>query len=189
MLDPIESRIVRVKRDQPRVLTRVQIPGDVGPGWTRPSRRDARPRLDATLYLHPSLVARLPATCCVVHVSPLLRELLLEAVRRRTLDRRNPSERHLIDVLIDQMARLPISPLDLPMPRDPRGARAAALARAAPNVRLRLAQLARESGASARTLERVFRAETGLAVGAWLQRARMLRALELLAASTAVTHI
>jgi AraC-like DNA-binding protein len=141
-----------------------------------------------TLYLHASLIADLPTTCRVVHVSPLLRELLLHAVRRKTLDRRETTERHVIDVLLDQLAVLPVAPLELPMPRDPRAARAAALVRAAPDVRLRLARLAREAGASPRTLERVFRAETGLAVGAWHQRARMLRALELLAAGEAVTR-
>jgi AraC-like DNA-binding protein len=141
-----------------------------------------------TLYLHASLVAGLPESCRVVKVSPLLRELLLEAVRRRTLDRRAVSERHLIGVLLDQLAVLPVAPLDLVMPRDPRAARAAARVRAAPNAKLHLAELAKEAGASPRTLERVFRAETGLAVGAWHQRARMLRALELLAAGETVTY-
>jgi AraC-like DNA-binding protein len=141
-----------------------------------------------TLYFHTSLRSGLPATCRVVRVSPLLRELLLHAVRLRTLDTRERSERHLIDVLLDQLAILPVAPLDLPMPRDPRAARAAARARATPHARLRLAELAKEAGASPRTLERLFRAETGLAVGAWHQRARMLRALELLAAGEQVTR-
>jgi AraC-like DNA-binding protein len=141
-----------------------------------------------TLYFHKSLLSQLPATCRVVRVSPLLRELLLHAVRLRTLDGRSLSERHLIDVLLDQLAVLPVAALDLPMPRDPRAMRAAARARANPHTRLRLADLAREAGASPRTLERLFRSETGLAVGAWHQRARMLRALELLAAGEPVTR-
>jgi AraC-like DNA-binding protein len=141
-----------------------------------------------TLYFHKSVLAELPATCRVVRVSPLLRELLLHAVRLRTLERRSLTERHVIDVLLDQMAVLPVASLDLPMPTDPRATRAATHARANAHTRLRLADLAKEAGASPRTLERLFRAETGLAVGAWHQRARMLRALELLAAGEAVTR-
>lgn len=141
-----------------------------------------------TLYFDRPLIARLPPTCRVLRVSPLLRELLLHAVRLRTLDRRAPAEKHVIDVLLDQLAVLPVAPMDLPMPRDPRALRAATHARGNPDTRIGLADLAKEAGASPRTLERLFRAETGLSVGAWHQRARMLRALELLAAGEQVTR-
>jgi AraC-like DNA-binding protein len=142
-----------------------------------------------TLYLNARLSRPLPATCRVVHVSPLLRELMLQAVRLKTLDRARPTERHLMDVLLDQLAVLPRAPLDLPAPRDPRGVRAAALVRGAPGERLRLEELARRSDASPRTLERIFRSETGLAFGAWRQRARLLQALQLLAEGATVTSV
>jgi len=44
-------------------------------------------------------------------------------------------------------------------------------------------------GASRRTLERTFVAETGLTIGAWRQRQRLLRALELLAQGEPVTTV
>lgn len=140
-----------------------------------------------TLYLSPAIAAGLPDTCRVVQVSPLLRELLLAAIRLRTLDRRKPAERHLIDVILDQIAVLPLAPLDLPAPRDKRGARAAQLVRDHSGRRIRLADVTREAGASPRTLERLFKAETGLSFGAWCQRARMLHALQLLAGGGSVT--
>jgi AraC-like DNA-binding protein len=134
-----------------------------------------------------SLHSRLPDACRVVEISPLLREVLRRAMRLRTLDRRIAEERHLLDVLLDELTILPLVPLDLPMPRDARGARAAALIRAEPAARNTLAEVARASAASARTLERLFRSETGLPFGLWRQRARLLRALQWLAEGGTVT--
>jgi AraC-like DNA-binding protein len=140
-----------------------------------------------TLYLNPAIRAPLPDACRVVQVTPLLRELLLATIRLRSLDRRKPAERHLLEVILDQIAVLPLAPLDLPAPRDKRGLSAAQMVRAHPDRRLRLADVTREAGASPRTLERLFKAETGLSFGAWCQRARMLHALQLLAAGGSVT--
>jgi AraC-like DNA-binding protein len=144
-----------------------------------------------SLYLSGTLGSllhrRLPATCRVVEITPLLREVLRRAMRLQTLDRRIAAQRHLLDVLLDELTLLPLVPLDLPMPRDARGVRAAALLRADPAARQRLAEVARAAAASPRTLERVFREETGLSFGVWRQRARLLRALQLLAEGGSVT--
>lgn len=131
----------------------------------------------------------LPDACRVVEVSPLLREILRRAMRLRTLDRKIAEQRHLIDVLLDEITVLPLIPLDLPMPRDARGVRAAAWIREEPAARHTLAEVARASAASARTLERLFRNETGLPFGVWRQRARLLRALQLLAEGDAVAGV
>lgn len=140
------------------------------------------------LYLHPG-VRGLPGTCRIVEISPLLREILRRAMRLTTLDRRIPAQRHLLDVLLDELTVLPLVPLDLPMPRDPRGVRAATWIRAEPAGRHTLAEVARASAASARTLERLFRSETGLPFGVWRQRARLLRALQLLAGGDSVADV
>jgi AraC-like DNA-binding protein len=146
-----------------------------------------------SLYLRPPLRqpvrGGLPDSCRVVEVSPLLREILRRAMRLRTLDRRIAEQRHLIDVLRDEITVLPLTPLDLPMPRDARGVRAAACIREEPAARHTLAEVARASAASARTLERLFRNETGLPFGVWRQRARLLRALQLLAEGDAVAGV
>jgi len=134
-----------------------------------------------------ALARRLPAECRVVEISPLLREILRRAMRLGALDRRIAAQRHLLDVLLDEITLLPLVPLDLPMPRDPRGARAAALLRADPAARHTLAQVARAAAASTRTLERLFRDETGLPFGVWRQRARLLRAVQLLAEGETVS--
>src|SRR4029077_1346451 len=129
----------------------------------------------------PAVRGRLPNVCRVVEISPLLREVLRRTMRLRTLDRPTAAERHLLDVLLDELTVLPLVPLDLPMPRDPRGVRAAAWTRPEPGAAHHLAEVARAAAASPRTLERLFRAETGLPFGVWRQRARLLHALQRLA--------
>jgi AraC-like DNA-binding protein len=78
------------------------------------------------------------------------------------------------------------------VPRDMHAARAAEILRADPGgpggVRS-LDRLARETGASKRTLERRFRAETGMGLGRWRQQLRLLQALRLLAEGQPVTSV
>jgi AraC-like DNA-binding protein len=73
-----------------------------------------------------------------------------------------------------------VQPLQLPMPRDPRAARFAALASGDPagaqNIESRhietrhIETILRKSGASRRTMERLFRAETSMSPGQSLRR-------------------
>jgi AraC-like DNA-binding protein len=140
------------------------------------------------VYVEPPHTRRLPATCRAVNVSPLLRELLRRVFQLETLDRSRRGERNLMEVLLDELAVLPVAPIDLPMPHDARALRAAKHVRETVDGAHTLARVAKHAGASSRTLERLFRAETGLSFGAWRQRARLLRALQLLADDATVTQ-
>jgi AraC-like DNA-binding protein len=142
-----------------------------------------------TLYLAPELTAALPAGCCVVEVAPLLRELVLHAVARAPLRLGEPEHERLIGFLLDQLAVLPVVPLELPMPRDPRALRVATRLRDDPGAAHDLDALARSAGASRRTLERLFQRETGIPLGRWRQQARLLHALDLLAQGQPVTSV
>lgn len=135
-----------------------------------------------TLYLAPGLSPDPPRECCTVNVPPLLRELILEAVNRGMLRRDVPSEGRLIAVMMDQIEALPAAPLQLPMPRDARARKVADLLRANPAEAASLERIAKQVGASPRTLERLFRSEANMAFGKWRQRLRLLHALRLLAA-------
>ena len=97
------------------------------------SRR--RRRGDASLYVRPPFTRRLPSTCRAVYVSPLLRELLRRALQLQTLDRTKRDQRNLMEMLLDELAILPVAPIDLPMPRDARALRAARHARATSTAR------------------------------------------------------
>ncbi len=137
-----------------------------------------------TLYIASSLRS-LPAQTRAVNVPPLVRELLLHAVRSCPLDLGRSTDAALLTVLLDQLRTIPDAPLQLPRPREERAAELAVALIDDPA--LDLAMLATRVGASRRTLERVFTRETGMTLGAWRRRARMLRALELLAIGTTVT--
>lgn len=143
-----------------------------------------------TLYLAPVLVGdRLPARPSVVQVSPLIREVILHIVERGALRADRKAEVRLADVVVDLLEAVPIAPLELPSPRDPRAVRAAERIRAQASKEISIDGLAAGVGASRRTLERLFQRETGMTLGRWRQQARLLRALELLASGEPVTRV
>ena len=142
-----------------------------------------------TVYIAPDLTAALPQRCSVLAVSPLLRELILHAVERGPLRRDCAEDCRLVDFLLDQLRVLPVVPLELPMPSDPRALRIALRLRDDPGATEPVRALSRAAGASRRTLERLFLRETGMSLGRWRQQARLLHAMRLLARGDAVTSI
>jgi len=130
----------------------------------------------------------LPKTPAVRALTPLLREILRRVLARDTLTTADPRDGRLLGVLVDELSEVSPAPFDLPMPTDPRAIRAAALVREHPAQPPDAITIARHAGASVRTLERVFRAETGLAFGAWRLRARLMHAMILLANGESVTR-
>ncbi|MBU0726380.1 MAG: helix-turn-helix transcriptional regulator [Alphaproteobacteria bacterium] len=142
-----------------------------------------------TLYLAGVAASRLPADCRVVAVSPLLRELILRAMGIPPLYDEDGPDGRLMAVVLDQLRVLPVMPLHLPMPEDRRlaGICRALLDDLSDNRPL--AAWARQAGASISTLGRLFRDGTGMGFTAWRQQARLVRALELLAAGRPVTLV
>jgi AraC-like DNA-binding protein len=141
-----------------------------------------------TLYLKPKLAPALPRDCCVVNVPPLLRELILHACSCRALKRTIPSERHLIDTIIDQLQTVQMVPLQLPHLTDPRSVRVAQVFASDPSNTQTLEQICKGCGASRRTVERLFQQEAGTSFGKWRQQFRLLHAMRLLAEGAKVTH-
>jgi AraC-like DNA-binding protein len=141
-----------------------------------------------TLFFARGLARGLPRRCQAVNVPPLLRELILAAIAQGLLRRQHPAQERLARVILDQLQMLPAVPLQLPLPRDQRARRAAQRLQATPGE-LSLREVSREAGASKRTLERLFRLETGMTLGRWRQRLRLIEALRLLAEGKPVTRV
>ena len=139
------------------------------------------------IYLAARIARGTPSRCCVVNVSPLLRELVLEAVRRGALEGAVQGDRRLATVIVDQLRVLQTVALQLPTPNDPRAVRAAEWLRAHPAECGAMRAITRHAGASRRTLERLFAVEVDMSFGRWRQRLRLLHALRSLAAGEAVT--
>jgi AraC-like DNA-binding protein len=141
-----------------------------------------------TLYLRPRLAKTLPRNCCVVNVSPLLKELILHACTFATLKKSILWQRHLIDVIVDQLKVIQMVPLQLPNLSDRRALRVARTLIADPGNRQPLAQTCKGSGAAKRTIERLFHEEAWMTFGKWRQQLRLMQAMRLLAEGAKVTH-
>ncbi len=142
-----------------------------------------------TLYLHPKLPGSTATSFNVIHVAPLLRELIVEVVRLGHLDQRAPTQVRLARVLADQLDVASHVPADLALPRDARARIVANKVRKNPGGRQTLAELAAGSGAAARTVERIFQREVAMTFGQWRQHARLVHSLCLLGQGTPVTEV
>jgi AraC-like DNA-binding protein len=138
-----------------------------------------------SLYFPPSV--EVAGQCRVLSVTPLLKELILRVVDMVALDSREPAHTRLIALLLDEIHAPPAAPLMLPIPVDARARALAHYVLASPSANETLDQLSRQYGASRRTLERLYRQETGLSFGMWRQKVRMLDSIRQLAEGTSVT--
>lgn len=141
-----------------------------------------------TLYLAPAGADERLMTCRALEVAPLLRELILHIVRIGILRVGDPAHDRLEGLLLDLLAAGETAPLVLPLPADPRARAFAERLLAEPEATTPLADLARGAGASVRTLQRLFLAQTGLSPEAWRGRVRMQQAVVSLSAGVPVTQ-
>ena len=141
-----------------------------------------------TLYFKPRLARTLPPGCCVVNISPLLRELVLHACEFQSLKMRVPWQKHLIEIILDQLKAIQMVPLQLPHLSDPRAIRVTERLMAEPGNRHTLTHLCKSAGASKRTVERIIQKEAGMSLGKWRQELRLMEAVRLLAEGAKVTH-
>jgi AraC-like DNA-binding protein len=163
-------------------LRAVWIPAETAHGVAMSGRVSMR-----TLYLWRRLCKTLPRRCLVINVSGLLRELILHASSFSKLRKRVAAERHVIELILDQLRLVESIPVQLPHPRDFRARKLADLLRANPGEQRALDALAMECGASKRTMQRLFAEESGMSFSRWRQRARLIHAMQSLAAGQSVT--
>ena len=142
----------------------------------------------SSVYVAEPACAGLPAQACAIRCSGLLREAVARAASWDGGPLSAPRQR-IADLILDEIRDTPPQPLGLPLPADARLMRIA---------RALLDDLADPRGLddwaafgalSPRTLSRRFLAETGHTFADWRTRARLMRAVEMLAAATPVTTI
>ncbi|MBV8587626.1 MAG: helix-turn-helix transcriptional regulator [Verrucomicrobia bacterium] len=141
-----------------------------------------------TLYLRTGLAQRSPS-CTVLHVCPLLRELIVEIVRRRQLRFRHRVECALRDLLVAELERASPVPTGVVFPTDPRAIRVAQTIIAEPGSALSLKSICAAAGVSVRTLERVFRNEVGTDIECWRRQIRLMNGAELLVSGLRVKEV
>lgn len=99
------------------------------------------------------------------------------------------ARRHGEALMMSLLEPVETTTVDLPMPRDDRTRRVARAILSDPNDSRTIDEWGRDVGSSARNLSRLFTVETGLSFAAWRTRARMRRAIELLAADYSVVSV
>ena len=142
-----------------------------------------------TLYIRPDLGPAQLDGCQVVHVSPLLRELIVAAVAIAPSTEPARRDQHLIDLLLDELVTAPSLPLRLPWPTDPEIAHVCRKLADHPDDNATLSTWATRLGIDARTVQRRFLRETGMTFGRWRQQARLVHALERLAGGERVLAV
>jgi AraC-like DNA-binding protein len=136
------------------------------------------PARTRNLYIDPAYPVRVRDTgCAMLLLTPLMREIILRLAADRPME--DPDGlRRLGLVAIDEIERLDSAPLNLPAGKDERLRRLIGFLVQNPYDRSPLAELAKNSGASLRTMERLFHAETGMTFRQWRSRLRLLSAVE-----------
>jgi AraC-like DNA-binding protein/quercetin dioxygenase-like cupin family protein len=122
----------------------------------------------------------------VLAVSPLLAELFGHLGRD---DLGEPARARAEAVLLDLLEPLPSAPLAVRMPSDPRAARVAETLRDDPGDQRGLTAFAQLADTSARTLSRLFVAETGSSFDRWRTGIRMWTAVTMLADGQPVSKV
>ncbi len=140
-----------------------------------------------TLYVAPEISDRLPQVGRALQVTPLLRELVLRIVKIGMLQDDQALHGGLVQVLLDELTHAQTLPASLILPQDRRALAVAERLQKDPSNRLELAQIADGCGASPRTLQRLFRDQTGLRFTEWRRRLRLMHAMELLSGGASVT--
>jgi AraC-like DNA-binding protein/quercetin dioxygenase-like cupin family protein len=133
--------------------------------------------------------ARCPVTWSrptVLAVGPLLAELVGH-LGRHDLD--EAARARAEAVLLDLLEPLPSAPLAVRMPSDPRAVRVAEALRDNPSDQSGLAAFAQLADTSARTLSRLFVAETGSSFDRWRTGIRMWAAVTMLADGQPVSRV
>lgn len=142
-----------------------------------------------TLYLAPDCAGRRFSGRPQGFLVPaLVRELIVRALDPRAVQDRCRIDR-LARVLIDELADLDPEGTSLAIPSDARLAQVCARILARPGELDRIEDLARQGGASVRTLGRLAQHELGCSLSTWRQQARILSAVPMLSAGVPVTQV
>ncbi|ARU04940.1 AraC family transcriptional regulator [Comamonas serinivorans] len=142
-----------------------------------------------TVYIDASRVRGLPVATGVLHVSPLLRELIVATVATSQQRQNTLRERLLMRLLVEEIAVSDVLPLHLPVPVDAR------IRQICEGLMADIAnadtaeQWAARLGITAKTVHRLFVQETGMTFAQWREQARLVFALRQIASGARIIDI
>jgi len=141
------------------------------------------------VFISTQAAAGLPHHCSVLDTSPLLRQLLADAVTLDALYVENARDGRLMALLLDEIALMRPLALNAPLPQEPRLARLCTELFQQTRLDIDVDAMAARANMSRRTFTRLFRQQTGLGFAQWRQQVCLLNAITRLAQGQAVTRV
>lgn len=142
-----------------------------------------------SLYVAPEAIRGMPDACLALEITPFMRALLAEAMALPLSYELEPRALALMQMIGQEIPRLPHLPLSLPLPAPgPLAERCEAFLRQ-PDAHAAIDPWAAALGQSRRSFTRLFRQQTGMSFIAWRQQACLVAALPRLAAGESVTAV
>jgi AraC-like DNA-binding protein len=142
-----------------------------------------------SVYIDPLAAPIRGTDCQVISVSPLLRQLLIDAVEMPLLYNEQSRDGALVTLTLMEIAQADELPLHIPLPDEPRLLARCQAFLQSPHVHQSPQDWARDLFVSERSFSRLFREQTRMSFGQWRQHACAVLALSRLSAGEAVTRI
>lgn len=150
--------------------------------WLRPDvehRLLMRSRVRVhSIFVHDQAAHGLPRMDCVIHVSPLLRELIAEAAQLALEVCGTRRGRLLAALLLEELSAQRELPFHLPWPDDARIAGICSALSKNPADSSSANEWAASVAMSAKTFHRHFQKNTGMTFGRWRQQLRLMSSME-----------
>ena len=149
--------------------------------WNPPDVPHACQNRDAvryvSIYVVRELCADLPAEPCTLNLSPLIKAILADFDARRVRVPKSDADLRLAQVLVDQIRLAPRHASYLPVSDDPVLRIVLEALQRDPGDRRSLAEWARITGTTERTLSRHCQRDLGMSFAEWRQRMKLVAAL------------
>lgn len=142
-----------------------------------------------SVFIQPDEHEWLPTDTKAVSISPLLSELIKVSVGIRPEAEPTQREARILGLILDEICILPTLPLHLPQPLDTRVSTLCAALQREPGDCSTLGDWSDRLQLDEKTIQRIFRRETGMTFGQWRQQARLLLALERIAVGQKIIDI
>ncbi len=160
------------------------------PAGTRHALRLTGQVAARTLFIDPLARADLPASCQIVQITPLLRELIVASLALREEEYAPGSrDERIYELILDEIRVMTVLPFGLPEPTSDNLRQLCSRMRDDPAGDWCSAAAAKQVNMSERTLNRRFQQQTSLTWGEWARRARLLEALVHLAQGQSVLSV
>jgi len=142
-----------------------------------------------SFYFDVALLGKLPVECCVLKVNEFLKALIKEANNIKSGYLWNSTDGRLLHLILDRLIQAPNEVFQLPYPTDHRLLALLSEIQITPDNNNTLSEWGKIVGASARTLSRLFKKETGITYSEWRQRLNIQIAISQLSLGKNITSI